>query len=113
MNFPSYVQLVMLAAQVTEPLPGSEVDQIQPLLSFIEGWLAANPIWGGLTIALVVIVLGEVVHRLVRRYILRLLENIARHSPMDWDNVLFEAQMPQRLTWGVPLIIWYYGVLLE
>ena len=112
MNLPPYVQLVMLVAQVTEPLPGSEIGQTQPLLSFIEGWLAANPIWGGLTIALVVIVLGEVVHRLVRRYILRLLENIARHSPMDWDDVLFEAQMPQRLTWGVPLIVWYYGVLL-
>ena len=112
MNLLPYLQLVMLAAQAAEPLPGSEVGQIQSLLSSIEGWLVANPIWSGLTVALVVIVLGEVAHRSVRSYILRFLEHVARHSPIDWDNALFEAQVPQRLTWGVPLIVWYYGVLL-
>ncbi len=88
------------------------MNPVHPFLRPLEGWLLANPLWGGLAVAAMVILLGEAIHRLVRGYVLRFLEHVARHSPTDWDDALFEAQMPQRLTWGVPLIVWYYGVLL-
>ena len=88
------------------------MNSVHPFLRPFEGWLPEHQIWRALIVAVVVIVLGEVIHRLTRRYVLRFLEHVARHSPTDWDNALFEARMPQRLTWGVPLIVWYYGVPL-
>ena len=107
-----YLATVALLIQAAQPPLGAEEIGIHPLLSPIEGWLIANPVWGGLTIAAIVVVCGELLHRSVRRYVLRFLEHVARHSPTDWDNAMFEAQMPQRLTWGVPLIVWYHGVLI-
>ena len=112
MNPSFFLQFSMLAVQAAQPTAGAQGSQIHPLLAPIEGWLITNPAWGTLTVAVGVIVIGEGLHRLIRRYVLRFLEHLARHSPTHWDNAFFEAKMPQRLTWGVPLIIWYFGVLI-
>jgi len=85
---------------------------LHPLLAPFEGWLATNPRLGALVVAAVVLLLGELLHRGFRRYILRFLEHLAEHSPTSWDNAFFEARLPQRLAWGVPLVVWYHGVLL-
>jgi miniconductance mechanosensitive channel len=87
-------------------------DAIHPLLQPLEGWIAAHPTAAVLAIAAFLVVVGEVCHRLVRRYVLRLLQYLAGRSSSRWDDALFEARLPQRLTWGVPLFIWYNGVSL-
>ncbi|MEX2526141.1 MAG: mechanosensitive ion channel family protein [Gemmatimonadota bacterium] len=75
-------------------------------------WVEANPVWGtGLALALLLI-LGEAVHRVVRLYLLRVLEKLARKSPTPWDQTFFDHQVPQRLAFGVPLFIWYAGIPL-
>ncbi len=85
---------------------------IHPLLSPIDGWLTAYPVWGAFGIAVVVLLLGEALHRLFRHYILNFLHYVAERSPVSWDNAFFEARLPHRLAWGVPLIIWYFGLLV-
>ncbi len=88
------------------------VQGIHPLLAPLEGWIQANPAaatWGAL---LLVLVVGELLHRVVRHLLLRFLEGVARQTPQKWDQALFDARLPQRLAWGVPLLVWYYGLLL-
>lgn len=75
-------------------------------------WLESHPFGGALSVALAVLLVGALFHRVVRHYILRFLEYIARQTPRKWDEALFDARLPQRLAWGVPLLIWYYGVVL-
>jgi miniconductance mechanosensitive channel len=83
---------------------------VHPLLAPLEGWIEANPVLSALVIAGAVLLFGETVHRIFRRYVLRFLQYMAERSPTDWDRLLFEARMPQRLAWGVPLLVWYLGV---
>jgi miniconductance mechanosensitive channel len=83
---------------------------VHPLLTPLEGWIETNPVLSALVIAGAVLLFGEAVHRLFRRYVLRFLQYMAERSPTDWDRLLFEARMPQRLAWGVPLLVWYLGV---
>ncbi len=81
-------------------------------LGALGGWIQDHPAWGALTVALVVLLVGALLHRAVRHYILRFLEYIARQTPRKWDQALFDARLPQRLAWGVPLLVWYYGAAL-
>jgi miniconductance mechanosensitive channel len=83
---------------------------VHPLLTPLEGWIEANPAFSALVIAGAVLVFGETVHRLFRRYVLRFLHYMAERSPTNWDETFFEARMPQRLAWGVPLLVWYLGM---
>ncbi|MEX1259031.1 MAG: mechanosensitive ion channel domain-containing protein [Gemmatimonadota bacterium] len=85
---------------------------LHPLLAPFEDWILANPLLGGIVVAASVLVLGEILHRVVSRYILRIIEKFAEQSSVFWDNAFFEARLPQRMAWGVPLLFWYYGVLL-
>jgi miniconductance mechanosensitive channel len=86
--------------------------QIHPLLAPLEGWILANPLTAAAVVALSVLLFGEVLHRIFRRWVLRFLQYVAERSPVNWDNVLFETRMPHRLAWGVPLLVWYTGVVL-
>ena len=86
--------------------------QINRLLALIEGWLQGNPIFGALTVAAGVAVLGEALHRLFRFYVLQLIQRIAKRSSTRWDDAFLQARLPQRLAWAVPLVFWYYGALL-
>jgi miniconductance mechanosensitive channel len=88
------------------------IQEVHPLLSPLEGWIQANPMLGTLAVASAILLLGELLNRLFRRYILRFLEALATQSPVQWDNAFFEARMPHRLAWGVPLVVWYLGVPL-
>jgi hypothetical protein len=63
-------------------------------------------------VAVVVLLVGALLLRVVRHYILRFLEYIARQTPRKWDQALFDARLPQRLAWGVPLLVWYHGLVL-
>ncbi len=85
---------------------------IHPLLAPLEEVIRANP--GTATVLGIVLVLavGETLHRIVRHLLLRFLEGVARQTPQKWDQALFDARLPQRLCWGVPLIVWYYGLIL-
>jgi miniconductance mechanosensitive channel len=91
-------------------LPARAAAQIHPLLSPFADWIQANPVTSALAVAVAVLLFGEVLHRIVRHYILRFLEGVARESRHAWDHALFEARLPQRLAWGVPLLIWQLGV---
>jgi miniconductance mechanosensitive channel len=70
----------------------------------------ANPVTSALVIAVAVLVFGEMLHRIVRHYILRFLEGVARESRHAWDQALFDARLPQRLAFGVPILVWQLGV---
>ncbi len=82
---------------------------VHPLLTPFADWIHANPVTAALVIAALVLFFGEVLHRIVRHYILRYLEGVARESRHAWDHALFDARLPQRLAWGVPLLIWQLG----
>jgi miniconductance mechanosensitive channel len=75
-------------------------------------WVGQNPLWGGAAVALLVLLAGAALLRVVSHYILRFLEYVARQTPRNWDQALFDARLPQRLAWGVPLLVWYHGALL-
>jgi miniconductance mechanosensitive channel len=103
--------------QAAESSPGDEplalaADRIHPLLSPLEGWILDNPVTAAIVVALVVLVLGELLHRIFRHWVLRFLGYVAERSPVGWDLVLFKARMPHRLAWGVPLLVWYTGIVL-
>src|SRR5690606_24452621 len=51
-------------------------------------------------------------HAMVRRYLLRFLEYVAAQTKQQWDQAFFEASLPQRLAWGVPILVWYAGVAI-
>jgi len=116
-------QTTTAAPQTTEPAgplsadtaaaSGEWVGQgIHPLLLPLEGWIVANPLWAGITIALFVLLFGETLHRIFRHWVLRFLRYVAEQSPTNWDIALFQVRMPQRLAWGVPLLVWYTGLPL-
>jgi miniconductance mechanosensitive channel len=78
----------------------------------VGAWLESQPVWGALVVAAVVLLVGALLHGVVRNYILRFVEYVARQTPRQWDQALFDARLPQRLAWGVPLLVWYYGAVL-
>lgn len=78
----------------------------------LEVWAVANPGWASGLSLLAVLLLGAALHRVVQHYILRFVEYVARQTPQQWDQALFESRFPQRLAWGLPLLVWYYGLLL-
>jgi len=88
------------------------VQGIHPLLLPLEAVIRANPGTALVLTILGVLLVGEILHRVVRHFILRFLERIARQTPQKWDQALFDARLPQRMAWGVPLLVWYYGLLL-
>jgi miniconductance mechanosensitive channel len=83
---------------------------IHPLLSPFAGWIEAHPVLSAFMVAAAVLLFGEILHRIVRHYILRFLEGVARESRHAWDQALFDARLPQRLAFGVPILIWQLGV---
>jgi miniconductance mechanosensitive channel len=85
---------------------------IHPLVLPFEEVIRANPGTATVVTVLLVLLAGEVLHRIVRHLILRFLESLARQTPQKWDEALFDARLPQKLAWGVPLLVWYYGLLL-
>ncbi len=91
---------------------GDATQGVHPLLLPLEEVIRANPGTSTVVAVLVVLLAGEVLHRVVRHLILRFLESVARQTPRKWDQALFDARLPQRLAWGVPLLVWYYGLLL-
>jgi miniconductance mechanosensitive channel len=91
---------------------GSGAPDLHPLLRPLEDWVLANPGMAGIVVALGVLIVGEILHRIFRHYVLRFVEYVAEHSPVDWDQAFFEARLPQRLAWGVPLLVWYSGIVL-
>jgi miniconductance mechanosensitive channel len=93
-----------------QDLPARAAAPVHPILAPFGDWIQANPLTSALVIALGVLLFGEILHRIVRHYILRYLEGVARESRHAWDQALFDARLPQRLAWGVPLLVWQLGV---
>jgi miniconductance mechanosensitive channel len=102
--------MMTLIQGAAQDVPARAAAPIHPLLSPLSDWIQANPVTSALVVAVVVLVFGEVLHRIVRRYILRFLEGVARESRHAWDQALFDAGLPQRLAFGVPILIWQLGV---
>ncbi len=97
-------------AAIDDDLPARAGAAIHPLLEPVADLIAAHPVASALIIAVAVLVVGEVVHRIVRYYLLKFLERVARSTEQAWDDALFESRLPQRLAWAVPLVIWQIGV---
>lgn len=95
-------------AGIGQPLP----EPLHPILSPFADWIRLSPIWGAIAVGLAVVVAGELLHKVVRRLVLRFLQIVAVRSQTHWDDAFFEARTPQRLARGVPLVVWYYGVLI-
>jgi miniconductance mechanosensitive channel len=102
-------------ADVGQAIPGAEdvparaAEPVHPILAPLSDWIMAYPLTSALVIAVAVLVVGEIVHRVVRHYLLRFLEGVARESRHAWDQALFDARLPQRLAWAVPLLVWQLG----
>lgn len=86
--------------------------QIHPLLGPVAPWIEANPILGAAAVLLAVLLAGEVLHRAARLYVLRFLKLLAARTQTRWDDAVLVARLPDRLVWSVPLLVWYYGVLI-
>lgn len=76
----------------------------------LEVLIEAYPLASAFAALLLLLAVGEGAHRLVRHYLLRAFRRLAEQSPVDWDRLLFEHRVFQRLTWAVPLWIYYQGV---
>lgn len=76
----------------------------------VETWIETYPLLSAFVALGLLLAAGEGIHRLVRHYILRFFRQLAERSPVDWDRVLFEHRVFQRLAWAVPLWIYYQGV---
>lgn len=83
-----------------------------PWFDGIEAWALANQAWATGLALLLVLVVGAILHRVVQHYILNFVEYVARQTPQQWDQALFEARFPHRLAWGLPLLVWYFGLLV-
>jgi miniconductance mechanosensitive channel len=83
---------------------------VHPLLAPFSDLIHAHPVLSAFIVALAVLMLGEVLHRIIRHYLLRFLEGVARESRHAWDEALFDARLPQSLAWGVPLLVWQIGI---
>ena len=86
--------------------------QIHPLLGPIAPWVQANPVLGALAVLLALLLVGEALHRVARLYVLRFLKLIAARTQTRWDDAVLVARLPDRFIWSVPLLVWYYGVLI-
>ena len=86
--------------------------QIHPLLGPVAPWIEANPILGAAAVLLAVLLAGEALHRAARLYVLRFLKLLAARTQTQWDDAVLVARLPDRLVWSVPLLVWYYGVLI-
>jgi miniconductance mechanosensitive channel len=102
------LQDTVVIAEATEVSERAARD-IHPILAPFTEWIQANPVVSGVLVAALVLLFGEILHRIVRHYILRFLEGVARESRHAWDQALFDARLPQRLAWAVPLIVWQLG----
>jgi miniconductance mechanosensitive channel len=98
------------AAAEADDLPARAATAVHPLLSPFADSIHAHPMTAALVIALAVLLLGEILHRVIRHYLLRFLEGVARSSSHAWDDALFDARLPQRLAWGIPILVWQIGV---
>jgi miniconductance mechanosensitive channel len=85
---------------------------VHPFLSSHAAWIQANPVTSALLVAALVLLVGEILHRIIRHSLLRYLEGVARESRHAWDQALFDARLPQRLAWAVPLLVWQFGAAL-
>ena len=65
-----------------------------------------------MAVLLAVLLVGQGLHRGAQRYLLRLLRLLAARTQSRWDDAALEARLPHRLVWGIPLLAWYYGVLI-
>ena len=86
--------------------------QIHPLLGPVAPWVEANPVLGTVVVLLAVLLVGEALHRTARLYVLRFLKLLAARTQTQWDDAVLAAGLPDRLVWSVPLLVWYYGVLI-
>lgn len=86
--------------------------QIHPLLGPVAPWVEANPVLGAVAVLLAVLLVGEALHRAARLYVLRFLKLLAARTQTQWDDAVLVARLPDRLVWSVPLLVWYYGVLV-
>lgn len=85
-------------------------ESIHSLLAPFGDWILAHPWSSALLVAGAVLLVGVLLLRVVRHYFLRFLEYVARRTPQQWDQALFDAGAPQRLAWSVPVLIWRLGV---
>ena len=83
-----------------------------PLVESLQLWGQANPGWATGLALLGIFLAGVLLLRVVQHYILRFVEYVARQTPAQWDQALFDARFPQRLSWGLPLLVWYFGLLV-
>jgi miniconductance mechanosensitive channel len=101
--------LPTLLASTAFAIQASDEVRIHPLLQPFDDWIIAHPWTSALLVAAAVVGVGAILHRVVRHYFLRFLEYVARRTPQQWDQVLFDAGVPQRLAWSVPVLAWYFG----
>jgi miniconductance mechanosensitive channel len=105
----SWTLFQQAAPAAADDLPVRAAVPVHPLLSPFADWIHAHPVISALLVAAAVLLVGEILHRIVRHFILRFLEGVARESRHAWDQALFDARLPQRLAWGVPLLVWQLG----
>jgi len=105
------VSVVPTSLQSAADEPGA-VEPWGPWMEGLQAWAQANPGWATGLALLGIFLAGLVLLRIVQHYILRFVEYVARQTPAQWDQALFEARFPQRLSWGLPLLVWYFGLLV-
>lgn len=81
-------------------------------LGGVLSWLNEHPLLsGGVGLVLLAVVAWAAL-RVVRRYLLRLITILVRHSPTSWDEVLLDRDLFHRLAWAVPVFLIYQGISL-
>src|SRR5690606_31548888 len=61
---------------------------------------------------LLLLAVALLLHSLIRRYLISLVQKVVRRSRVRWDEVLFEARVPHRASALVPLLVLQIGLPL-
>lgn len=100
-------QTVSVEAQGNTPetIPSAQVADV----SADPVWFEGQSLFDALSGLAILIVVGFLLFFLVRRYALRAIAAFAKHSPTEWDDLLFEHRVFHRLAWATPLVIVHQG----
>lgn len=100
------------AAEQAEAEAGRLADAsgLDAAMLWFPDWLTDYPWAQSLVAAGVVLLVALLAYVLIRHYLLRLIQLVARRSPTWWDQTLFEQQVFHRLVPLVPMVIIHRGI---
>jgi miniconductance mechanosensitive channel len=101
---PLWVAAAQAGAQA--PAGGSGLSELLGRLS------VESPVWQAVIGILVIAVVSAITYLVARRLIVRTIRRVARRTKAQWDDLILEHRVFDRLAHIAPALVWFYGVRL-